>query len=158
MNLFAVCMSCALLHCMENTPVLAVRVCTCSHGQRTKYKQMQRASHNADAKQLSDTNPCEHRRKTWTRRLAIFISRIETTEKIRNKVEKWIGCDHLKVAILKSARSDFPIKTEHVQDGIQLNTYMGNYHQTHWFIPRASNTHTLHHTTPQHNTTHDNVS
>ena len=86
--------------------------------------------------------------------LAIFISRIETTEKIRNKVEKWIGCDHLKVAILKSARSDFPIKTEHVQDGIQLNTYMGNYHQTHWFIPRASNTHThtLHHTTPQHNT------
>jgi hypothetical protein len=90
--------------------------------------------------------------------LAIFISRIETTEKIRNKVEKWIGCDHLKVAILKSARSDFPIKTEHVQDGIQLNTYMGNYHQTHWFIPRASNTHTLHHTTPQHNTTHDNVS
>jgi hypothetical protein len=79
--------------------------------------------------------------------LAIFISRIETTEKIRNKVEKWIGCYHLKVAILKSARSDFPIKTEHVQDGIQLNTYMGNYHQTHWFIPRASNTHT-----------HDNVS
>ena len=79
MKLFAVCMSCALLHWMqhdaaystsrtwlENTPVMAVRVCTCSHGQRTKYKQMQRASHNAAAKQLSDSNPCEHCGKTWT--------------------------------------------------------------------------------------------
>ena len=143
MKLFAVCMSCALLHWMqhdaaystsrtrlENTPVMAVRVCTCSHGQRTKYTNTC-CEHPTMLVQNSFPIPipASIAGKLGLPGLAIFISRLETTEKIRNKVEKWIGCYHLKVAILKSARSDFPIKTEHVQNGIQLNTYMGLYGQ-----------------------------
>lgn len=81
-----------------------------------------RASHNADAKELSDSNPCRTAEDNWDLQGKGDLSWIETTEKMRNQVEKRNGCYHLKVVIVKPARCDFPSKREYVQDGIQVHT------------------------------------
>ena len=98
MNLFAVCMSCALLQWMIQTPQLWL--CEFAHVLMASEQNTNECSEHPTMLMQNSFPipiPASIAGKLGLAGLAIFISRIETTEKIRNKVEKWIGCYNLQV-------------------------------------------------------------